>query len=105
MLLLCQLTTFVKQHYWAMWTKKGKEDLDFITEKYMNRSQATAANGVVPLLFISFPSAKDPLWSGKHPGKSTATIVTFANYDWFKEVKSSITYPKSFCHSFVHRIL
>lgn len=74
------------KHYWAMWTRKGQEDLDAITEKYMARSQKDAAKGVIPLLFISFPSAKDPLWPGKHPGKSTATIVTFANYDWFKEV-------------------
>ena len=54
--------------------------------RYMGRTQQGAAKGVVPLLFISFPSAKDPLWAEKHPGKSTATIVTFANYDWFKEV-------------------
>lgn len=54
--------------------------------RYMGRTQKEAAEGVVPLLFISFPSAKDPLWADKHPGKSTATIVTFANYDWFKEV-------------------
>ena len=39
----------------------------------------------MPLLFISFPSAKDPLWDEHHPGKSTATIVTFANYAWFEE--------------------
>jgi all-trans-retinol 13,14-reductase len=74
------------KHYWAMWTKEGQEDLDAIIEKYMDRTQAAAASGVVPMLFISFPSAKDPLWAEKHPGKSTATIVTFANYDWFKEV-------------------
>ena len=78
------------KHYWAMWTTKGKEDLDAITERYMDRSQQDAAKGVVPLLFISFPSAKDPLWPDKHPGKSTATIVTFANYDWFKEVSESV---------------
>jgi hypothetical protein len=40
---------------------------------------------VIPMLFISFPSAKDPLWETKHPGKSTATIVTFANYSWFEK--------------------
>lgn len=74
------------KHYWAIWAKTGEEDLDAITEGYMSRSQAEAAtSGPVPLLFISFPSAKDPLWPSKHPNKSTATIVTFANYDWFKQ--------------------
>ena len=73
------------KHYWAMWTKSGQEDLDAITENYMARPQQKVTEGPVPLLFISFPSAKDPLWDSKHPGKSTATIVTFANYNWFKQ--------------------
>jgi hypothetical protein len=80
-----------------MWTKKGQEDLDAITEKYMERPQLAAAKGVVPLLFISFPSAKDPLWPDKHPGKSTATIVTFANYDWFKEVRFLVNIEIKLC--------
>ena len=74
------------KHYWAFWTPKGKENLDLVCQEYVDREGPTAAtDGVVPLLFISFPSAKDPLWANKHPGKSTATIVTFANYDWFEE--------------------
>lgn len=73
------------KHYWAMWTKSGQDDLDDITIKYLKRSKNEITSGPVPLLFISFPSAKDPLWELKHPGKSTATIVTFANYEWFRE--------------------
>jgi all-trans-retinol 13,14-reductase len=73
------------KHYWAMWTKTGQDDLDAITERYLQRSQGEITSGPVPLLFISFPSAKDPLWESKHPGKSTATIVTFANYEWFRQ--------------------
>jgi all-trans-retinol 13,14-reductase len=74
------------KHYWAMWTKSGQEDLDEIVTKYLKRSKEEIATaGPVPLLFISFPSAKDPLWESKHPNKSTATIVTFANYEWFKD--------------------
>merc|ERR1712226_1088331 len=41
----------------------------------------------IPLLFISFPSAKDPEWVN-HPGrenKATCAIVTLANWDWFKQ--------------------
>ncbi|CAG0894552.1 unnamed protein product, partial [Cyprideis torosa] len=39
----------------------------------------------VRLMFVSFPSAKDPDFERRHPGKSVVVIVTFMNYDWFKE--------------------
>lgn len=65
------------KHYWAMWTKAGDEDLDAITESYLQRPQEQAASGPIPLLFISFPSAKDPLWEQKHPGQM-ATSCAFA---------------------------
>ena len=48
-------------------------------------SQALDAD--VPLLFISFPSAKDPEWTN-HPGredKTTCAIVTLANWKWFSK--------------------
>ena len=48
---------------------QGKEDLDKVTQEYCDRTMETCADGPVPLLFISFPSAKDPLWDKKHPGK------------------------------------
>ena len=51
----------------------------------MDRPANEMASGPVPLLFISFPSAKDPLWDKKHPGKASATIVSFCNYEWFKD--------------------
>lgn len=37
-----------------------------------------------PLIYISFPSAKDPDWQRRYPGKSTVEIVTVANWDWFQ---------------------
>ncbi|MBL4797474.1 MAG: NAD(P)/FAD-dependent oxidoreductase [Oleispira sp.] len=38
-----------------------------------------------PLVYISFPSAKDPDWENRYPGKSTVEVVTPANMDWFKK--------------------
>jgi all-trans-retinol 13,14-reductase len=35
------------------------------------------------LLFISFPSAKDPDFERKYPGRATLEVVTLAPYDWF----------------------
>jgi phytoene dehydrogenase-like protein len=36
-----------------------------------------------PMLFISFPSAKDPEFAQQHPGRATLEVVTMAPYDWF----------------------
>lgn len=38
-----------------------------------------------PLVYISFPSAKDPDWARRYPGKSTIEVVTLAPYDWFEQ--------------------
>ena len=38
-----------------------------------------------PLLFISFPSAKDPEFEQRHPGRATLEVVTTAPYSWFEK--------------------
>jgi all-trans-retinol 13,14-reductase len=73
------------KHFWCFWTPEGNEDLDGVSRGYVNKDASEISDSPVPLLFISFPSAKDPLWDEKHPGKSTATIVTFANFKWFEK--------------------
>lgn len=40
-----------------------------------------------PIVYISFPSAKDPDWPNRYPGKSTVEIVTMAKYEWFEQWK------------------
>ncbi|MGH8442563.1 MAG: phytoene desaturase family protein [Nevskiaceae bacterium] len=37
-----------------------------------------------PLVYVSFPSAKDPEWDRHYPGKSTVQVITGARYDWFE---------------------
>ncbi len=39
----------------------------------------------LPMLYISFPSAKDPDWEKNYPGKSTVEVITLGRYDWFKQ--------------------
>jgi all-trans-retinol 13,14-reductase len=39
----------------------------------------------LPLTYISFPSAKDPDWTNRYPGKSTIQAITLAPYEWFAE--------------------
>ena len=37
-----------------------------------------------PLNYISFPSAKDPSWPQRFPGKSTIDVISLAPYEWFE---------------------
>ena len=37
-----------------------------------------------PVLYIAFPSSKDPDFSRRHPGKSTIEVITLLPYDAFK---------------------
>lgn len=37
-----------------------------------------------PLLYLSFPSAKDPAWEAHYPGKSTIDVIAPAPWSWFK---------------------
>ena len=59
-------------------------ELDKSTRKYLQSDAATAGTEDVPLLFISFPSTKDPEWDRRHPGKTTCTVITLAPYEWFE---------------------
>ncbi len=38
-----------------------------------------------PVVYISFPSAKNPVFLEKYPGRATIEIITVAKYDWFKK--------------------
>ena len=40
-------------------------------------------NAPFPVVYISFPSAKDPDYLNRHPGTSTIEIVAPAPYEWF----------------------
>ncbi|MCB1177542.1 MAG: hypothetical protein KDK36_08195, partial [Leptospiraceae bacterium] len=41
----------------------------------------------LPLVYISFPSFKDPDWEINYPGKSTIDVIVPASYEWFKKWK------------------
>ncbi|MGJ8670747.1 MAG: phytoene desaturase family protein [Oceanococcus sp.] len=43
------------------------------------------ANAEFPMVYISFPSAKDPEWEKNYPGKSTVEALTFGPYEWFEQ--------------------
>lgn len=69
------------QNYWVY----SSNDFDRIFQSYVTLSESEAGTKDIPLLFISFPSAKDPTWNDRFPGKTTCAIVTLANYEWFSK--------------------
>jgi all-trans-retinol 13,14-reductase len=42
-----------------------------------------------PTVYISFPSAKDPDFERRHPGRATVEVVTFTPYHWFHQWQES----------------
>ena len=56
-------------------------------ENYSNLDVEKMQDARIPLLFLSFPSAKDPNWN-LHPGrkdKSTCAIITLARWEWYEK--------------------
>lgn len=55
-------------------------DYDSDTEAFVENRDAD-----FPVVYISFPSAKDPDYENRHPGTSTIEIVAPAPYEWFEK--------------------
>lgn len=43
----------------------------------------------LPLVYVSFPSAKDPDFTNRHPGRATIDIITIAPHEWFAKWQDS----------------
>lgn len=63
-------------------------NLDELMERYSSLSREEVL-GNIPMMFITFPSAKDPTSNIRHPGKSCMTLLTMARYEWFEEWKET----------------
>ncbi|XP_077360739.1 all-trans-retinol 13,14-reductase-like [Festucalex cinctus] len=59
-------------------------DLDTLMEQYSSLTREQVL-GNIPMMFITFPSAKDPTADIRQPGKSCMTLLTMARYEWFEE--------------------
>ena len=46
-------------------------------------------NAEFPVVYISFPSAKDPDYQNRHPGTATIEIVAPAPFEWFEKWQGS----------------
>ncbi|KAK3882468.1 hypothetical protein Pcinc_013175 [Petrolisthes cinctipes] len=76
-----ELNIIHKQNSWVF----TRNDIDKLTLEYLNMTREEAMDVDVPLLFISFPSTKDPEWEKRYPGKTTMVIVTLMPYKWVEE--------------------
>lgn len=55
-------------------------DYDAAVERFIENKEAP-----FPVVYISFPSAKDPNYLERHPGTATIEIVAPAPYEWFRK--------------------
>ncbi len=55
---------------------------DFNYEANLARSAADV-EAPLPFLYVSFPSAKDPDFGRRHPGRATVEVIAPAPYGWF----------------------
>lgn len=70
-----------KKQFWVF----TKPEIDQEARDYLKMDRFDAVNSDIPLLFVSFPSAKDRTYQDRYPGKSTCALVTFSNIEWFRE--------------------
>ncbi|GFS02439.1 all-trans-retinol 13,14-reductase [Elysia marginata] len=65
----------------------NSEDINKTMSEFLQVKGDHLEDVEIPLGYISFPSAKDPEWEKKFPGKSSVLIITLASWEWFKEWK------------------
>jgi len=67
-----------------LWIYPDDGDHDFCVERYLEDNDAA-----FPLVYISFPAAKDPDWNNRYPGKSTIDVLTLMPYELVEQWEDS----------------
>jgi all-trans-retinol 13,14-reductase len=73
-----------ESNIWCLPVDVETFDLDEMCRKYYENPKNGLPNGEM-LLFMGFPSAKDPEWHEKNPNQSTCVIITEAKTEWFQK--------------------
>tara|TARA_B100001093_G_scaffold69342_2_gene59834 strand:+ start:3210 stop:4796 length:1587 start_codon:yes stop_codon:yes gene_type:complete len=63
-----------------LWIYPEKTDHDSSVKNYLENQ-----TNEFPLVYVSFPSAKDPSWDKRYPDKSTIDIITLLPYEAFEK--------------------
>jgi all-trans-retinol 13,14-reductase len=69
-----------KTNYWIY----PSDDHDTSVARYLKDPEAP-----LPVTYISFPSAKDPDFLNRYPGKATIEVLGLAPYEWFARWEAS----------------
>ena len=75
---------------WYQNSHNTQQDLD----NFLSLSMEEALEVDLPILFISFPSTKDPAWSAHYPGRSVCEIISPVPYKWFEGWQDEYTEGK-----------
>ncbi|KAH0626737.1 hypothetical protein JD844_001880 [Phrynosoma platyrhinos] len=67
-------------NYWLY----PSNDLDALMTAYSDVPKEEVSNNI-RMMYITFPSAKDPTYEERHPGCSCMIIITMVHYKWFEE--------------------
>ncbi|XP_052574964.1 all-trans-retinol 13,14-reductase [Peromyscus californicus insignis] len=59
-------------------------DMDKAMKHYVSMPKEKAPEHI-PLIFIAFPSSKDPTWEDRFPDRSTMTMLIPMAFEWFEE--------------------
>ncbi len=52
-------------------------------------AQRSDPDAPFPVVYVSFPSAKDPDFENRHPGRSTIDVITITPYEWWTKWEGS----------------
>jgi len=69
-----------KTNFWVYLDENHDKNIDAFFEDYQSP---------LPVVYISFPSAKDPSFESRYPGRATIEIVAPANYELFSKWKGT----------------
>lgn len=67
-----------------LWIYPGDLDHDACVDRYLEDLDQP-----FPVVYVSFPSAKDPDWDRRYPGRSTIDIITLVPYEAFANWEGS----------------
>ena len=67
-----------------LWIYPKDGDHDFCVDRYLKDNDAP-----FPLVYVSFPAAKDPDWSNRYPEKSTVDVLTLLPYELVEQWQDS----------------
>ncbi|MFT6733117.1 MAG: all-trans-retinol 13,14-reductase [Polaribacter sp.] len=74
-----------KTNFWIYLDENHDKNIN----TFFNDANSDSPNTPLPVIYISFPSAKDPTFDERYPGRSTIEIVAPSSYKMFEKWKST----------------